>query len=275
MGRRSRAREAGQVGDPVSERPLRCDPESAAIVSRVRAFLPGAAVSICIGIATGLYFAAREISAHGYLGQGLWRTSLWILSKYSMYGAGIAGAAFVFMVLTTPRQGRSAPSILPLDPGSPGQPRADTGAAKHPQLVPVFSTCVAAALLLMPMHAPDVLGFSYRFAVVPCLLLLWLVTRAAVAPDGEDDGHAADLFEALWTAVIGLAYIVGFSHLWSRAEPGWLMACLAGAGLLAALAIYGTFWAESPADPPGASACIGCRLLCWDPVFCSGRAAGS
>ncbi|NIN93415.1 MAG: sulfatase-like hydrolase/transferase, partial [Anaerolineae bacterium] len=83
-----------------------------------------------------------------------------------------------------------------------------------------------------------------------------------------------------WLAGVFLAYIVGLAHLWAAAEPGWLMALVASAGLLAAVQIYSTLGrpAELVAAPLSrflaasnrllpvrriSVALLGCSLVLW------------
>ncbi len=199
-----------------SARPSISDTAHPAAPSPLRMAAAAVAVPASVGFIVGLILAAREALWNRYLAQGLWRTSLWLGCDWSAAGA-LAGAcaglyAAAWMIRRRPRH-RLARGLYPL------------------------TVLIAIAVVLSPTKLPDVVGHP-AWPMLACLLGLFcaIAIPGAVSDDGEA-GSTASL-DALWTAAVWLAYLVGLAYLWADLEPGAIMAAVASGGLLVALAIW-------------------------------------
>ncbi|UCH34267.1 MAG: sulfatase, partial [Armatimonadota bacterium] len=210
------------------------------MIRHLRLLSPTVLHSASIGGIAGIVFAAREIAAHDYLRHHLWRTALWIASRDAAFGALLGGVTGALMVLSLAAWQARLPSTAPDSGTSSASPEPAVTPRLLRRFAAFFAACSAAALLLMPAEAPQAFGLSHWYLVAASLALAWIVVRSSAVEaslSADRDGPSLQ-FALLWSVAVTLAYVLGLAHLWARAWPGWITACAACVGLLAALAVY-------------------------------------
>ena len=174
---------------------------------------------LAIGCVDGLVIAFRQIAEQEYLGQGLWRTALWTLSRATLMGAllaGVVGGLLLLSLLVWPSLLRLARRLLDLPQRPVPTPTFVVSALPFALF---FVLCSGLAILLLPLNVPAQ-SPPYELFVVACFAGLWIVVSgvaAWTAPDWSRDSLSSDGFRLRWLALVGLALVTVVLRF--RADP--------------------------------------------------------
>jgi len=202
-------------------------------------------VLAAVGAGAGLGLAAQEVSRHGYVSQGMWRTSLWLAARGGAEGAaaGAAAAAAVMLVLFLRSAFAGPPKGRGTDPPEASARRLILCPQWAHRQTTLLGLLTGITVLIIPWSSDPRFGIPYSALAVCCFVILWAapILLAAGIASSPEAPHGREQWARLrWTTVLGFADAVAFLWIWNRIEsPSALLVAAAIVFGLSLAAFYG------------------------------------